>query len=146
METNKKITVNDITPDMVLDFHNNDQTEELDETTYSQLQELLEYVKDENNGDGHEYYVTYRIKGTSKYVTLEGYYSSWDSSQLDEAYWSNPYMYCEVLYRKVGTKDTKEYKRIGGNEVDGVTVVTYPEVDSFADDSTSFNEDDESFD
>jgi hypothetical protein len=58
-------------------------------------------VYDMNYGDGNDYYITFHFVDFDFYVSIEGYYSSYDSAQFNEVYFSKPYEYKEIRYEKI---------------------------------------------
>lgn len=64
----------------------------------------FEVVYDENWGDGNDWIVVLHFPKFDIYAKLEGYYSSWDSSELEEVFDAEPYEYKETRYRAKGKK------------------------------------------
>lgn len=59
-------------------------------------------VEDRNLGDGNACFATLYFSSVDKYVTLEGTYSSWDSSHWNKVYFSEPFTYQETRYKPKG--------------------------------------------
>ena len=58
-------------------------------------------VEDDNDGDGNEMRKTIHFKDYDLYVSLRGYYSSWDNSQWENVYVTRPVEYTAVRFVQV---------------------------------------------
>jgi hypothetical protein len=58
-----------------------------------------ETVYNENWGDGNDWIVVLYLPKFDLYVKLEGYYSSWDVSELTSVVEAEPYEHTETRYR-----------------------------------------------
>lgn len=75
------------------------------ETLKNELSEIKSQIEhscvyDENHGDGREWEIVFEFPQIQSYVKLEGTYSSYDSTSWDRIYYSEPYTYSEIRYRK----------------------------------------------
>lgn len=63
-----------------------------------------ETVYNENWGDGNDWIVVLYFPKFDIYAKLEGYYSSWDSSEFEKVFDAEPYEHTETRYRAKGKK------------------------------------------
>lgn len=70
------------------------------------LDDVAKEVYSFNGGDGQYWIVVFKFTNPKDpnsffFLTLAGYYSSWDSSELNTAYVSEPYTFTETRYKKI---------------------------------------------
>ena len=71
------------------------------ELHYEDTSDEVETVYDENWGDGNDWVVVLSFPKLGMFVRLDGYYSSWDSSELESACLAEPYEHTEIRYREI---------------------------------------------
>jgi len=70
------------------------------------LDDVAEDVYSFNGGDGNEWTVVLKFTNPKEpssffFLTFDGYYSSWDQSELNTAYVSEPYTFTETRYKMI---------------------------------------------
>jgi hypothetical protein len=94
-------------------FYNNDYYEdEFDKNiepeynifTEKDIEEIrkgkVKIVYCQNYGDGNDYDITFHFSDFDFYVSIEGYYSSYATSEFHKVYFSEPFEYKEIRYKR----------------------------------------------
>ena len=67
-------------------------------------------VYDLNMGDGNDWTIAFSFPKLKMFAVMEGYYSSWDSSQFDSVKFAQPYEHKETRYKPVTLQYIREQK------------------------------------
>jgi hypothetical protein len=67
-------------------------------------------VYNQSYGDGNDWFLTLYFEKYNLYVSLEGTYSSWDSSTWDSVSFSVPYEHTEIRYKNTTLEDIRDEK------------------------------------